>query len=125
MKKIFLLLFSTLIYGLGFSQSKSSDSLNVEVLNSLLGKWEGTFTIYDQYLTKEYPINLRFVANKDNSYKVYSYSLGHDSGIVCTLDYKLKNRNLIYLEEKQILNSNIDTTFYCLQKMNLRIKKQR
>ncbi|MES2431540.1 MAG: hypothetical protein V4556_11420 [Bacteroidota bacterium] len=114
MKFILLTLLCTSLFFAGFCQT-------------FLGEWSGSFTdnLNDNYSYKEYPIKLYFVLNKDSSYKVYSYSKGFDTIVVCNLSYVLSGKDSIYLEETKIVQPNTAVSNVCLQKMSLRFSKNK
>ena len=114
MRVTFFFIFFLLISKFNFSQS-------------LKGEWDGHFI--DNY-DKQYPIKLFFSLKKDSSYKVYSYSKGHnfkglDTTVVCEIKYKIISADSINLQETNVLKPEKTSDVICLQKMYLKMKEKK
>jgi len=95
-----------------------------DIRSSLQGEWIGSFDDPDIFGMKVSPIKLFFKLTNDSTYKIYSYSKGMDTIIVCQLDYKILQRDSIYLEETRVLLPKRNPGESCPQRMHLKVKQR-
>ena len=119
MQKLFLLAITFLLFMKSYSQETADEGSLGSI--SMEGEWTGSFD-YNELPFLKYPISLFFQLRSDATYRVFSYSKGQDTVLVCEVNYRFTPKDSIYLEEvRQVLPVKISDGFN-YQKMQLKIK---